>query len=569
MYGGRDSLLAVLTAVLVYVVIGIPVGLLSGYLGGLADQMTARVCDLLMSVPAVVILLVVLGIFSNNETAAMIAFGFLASPGLIRIVRATTLAVRTEQFVAAARVAGLTTRQILRRHILPQVTAPAAISVSLMAGVTLIVESGLSFLGLGVQLPLPSWGGLIADASQAINRQAWMLVPSGGIVILTTMAFGLLGGAFRDTSADRAASPAQGPLSWRLMHTGVRRNTRPAQPTPKRSGALLSIHGLTITLPTPTGLLDIIDGISFDVAPGEALGIVGESGCGKTMAVAGLLRLLPPGGRLSADTYEFEGADLLALSDREMSKIRGRGIGYISQEPVASLDPAFSVGSQLAEAVRHHEQIPRRNAALRALELLRAVQLPDPVAVAKKFPHELSGGMAQRVCIARALAGNPKLLIADEPTTALDVTVQAEILDLLRGLREQTGMALILVTHDWGVLADACDRAVVLYAGEIVEAATVSELFRAPRHPYTAALLEANPEGVPRGKPLPAIPGTVPPPGRWPSGCRFSARCAYGDDMCRCDAIELITDGPDRAWRCIHSEKLEIRGDAHVAAPGT
>jgi peptide/nickel transport system permease protein len=244
------------------------------------------------------------------------------------------------------------------------------------------------------------------------------------------------------------------------------------------------------------------------------------------------------------------------LPEKELRRVRGSEIGLISQEPMVSLNPAFRVGWQLALSVRTHDGLSRRAAHARAVELLRSVHLPDPELVARRYPHELSGGMAQRVAIARALAGEPKLLIADEPTTALDVTVQAEILELLRELQRERGMAILLVTHDWGVVADLCDRAVVMYAGQVVERAALTPLFREPLHPYTRALLLSDPHNALGGDELPWIPGGVPKPGFWPQGCHFHPRCRYATEACRQRPIPLEHPADARQTRCIHHDRL-------------
>ncbi|WP_067460175.1 dipeptide/oligopeptide/nickel ABC transporter permease/ATP-binding protein [Actinomadura macra] len=553
LHGGQVSLPVVAEALAVYVAVGVLAGLVAGYSPGILDRVIMRVCDLLLSVPSVVILLAILAIFSHNESAAMLTLGFLASGGLARVVRAGARDVRDEPYVTAARVAGLTTPRILRRHVLPRIAGPVISLTSLVAGSALLIETSLGYLGLGVQPPRPSWGGLIAEASQAIFRQTWMLVPTGGVVVLTALALGLLGDAVRDVATDRASSE---PLSWRRMRTRVIGPPRPAKggvadPDDADGGALLSVRNLSVRLQDAGGTTQVVDGVGFDVRRGEAVGLVGESGCGKTMAVSGVMRLLPAGGTVSADALRFDGHDLLAMSEPEVARLRGRGIAYIGQEPVAGLDPVFTVGAQLSEAVRHHTGVDRRAARRRAAELLEMVRLPHPDAVLTRYPHELSGGMAQRVSIARALAGGPSLLIADEPTTALDVTVQAEILDLLRDLRESTGMGLILVTHDWGVVADACDRAVVMYAGQVVEQSGVGRVFDAPRHPYTEALLAADPSAGTPGRHLPVLPGAVPAAGRWPSGCRFAPRCRYAAADCTAAPVALTPDGGD-GYRCLH-----------------
>jgi peptide/nickel transport system permease protein len=296
--------------------------------------------------------------------------------------------------------------------------------------------------------------------------------------------------------------------------------------------------------------------VSFDVARGETVGIVGESGCGKTMTAMSILGLLPNGGEISDGRIVFDGRDLASMTEKQLREIRGKQIALISQEPMVSLNPAFRVGWQLAHCVRIHHGVSRREAERRAVALLERVHLPDPATVARRYPHELSGGMAQRVAIARALSGDPRLLIADEPTTALDVTVQAEILQLLREIQQEQGMAILLVTHDWGVVADICDRTVVMYAGEVVERATVQSMFHEPLHPYTQALLDSNPAHALEGDFLPTISGSVPKPGRWPTGCRFYPRCRYGTPECEGQPIGLARPADGRETRCIHWESL-------------
>ncbi|WP_326731660.1 dipeptide/oligopeptide/nickel ABC transporter permease/ATP-binding protein [Streptomyces phaeochromogenes] len=564
LYGGRVTLLGALEAVTVFLVLGLGLGITAGTLGGLADALIMRLCDLLQSIPALIMLLVILSIFGHNETAAMVTFGALFSTALTRVVRGASLAVRAEPYVAAARVAGLSTRQIQWRHIRPAVTGPILTQVSLVAGIALLVEASLGFLGLGVVPPTPSWGNMIADAQQAINRHPWLLVPTGGILVVMSLATALLGSMLGDAYSGRSTGTKLS-LSWRTLATKVTATGVPAAKAPE-PGALLSVVGMSVRLRGDRGETTVVDDVSFEVAAGEAVGIVGESGCGKSMTVTGLLRVLPPGAWLTADSCRFDGTDLLGLSESEMTRIRGKGIAYISQEPVSSLDPVFTAGAQIAEAVRVHRKVGRKAARAIALELLTTVRLPNPAEVAGKYPHELSGGMAQRVAIARALAGRPKLLIADEPTTALDVTVQAEILDLLRDLREQTGMALILVTHDWGVLADACDRAIVMYAGQTVEEADLSSLFHSATHPYSEALLRSTPANLEPGTSLPVISGSVPPPGSWPGGCRFAPRCEFAQPDCTDAPIHMRSPLPGTFSRCLHTDLLLAKEDQDASA---
>jgi len=557
LFGGRVTLVAVVECVAVFVLVGVAVGLVAGYRGGRVDRFIMRCCDIVMAIPVVVTLLVVLAIFSRNETAAMTTFGFLASAGLVRVVRASTMSIRSDDYVQAAVVAGLTPVQVVRRHILPRVTAPVLIQAALLAGSALLVESGLNYLGLGVEPPQPSWGGLVTDASGAINQQPWLLVPSGLVIVLTALAFGIVGDVLRDAVSDRSDLAAR---SWRQMMTRVRPGSGTADTAPASTSStpsVLTVSGLRVH----AGDTDLVEGIDLQVAAGEIVGVVGESGCGKTMTVLALLRLLPPGVEMSAAAYSIDGDDVLSLSEREMATHRGTAIGYIPQEPVAGLDPAFTIGSQLGELVRHHTEVGRAAAAVRVRELLTMVRLPDPERVMRSYPHQLSGGMAQRVAIARSLAGNPRVLVADEPTTALDVTVQAEILDLLVDLRDRVGMAVIIVTHDWGVVSDVCDRAVVMYAGQTVEEGPVRDLVHHPRHPYTRALLDANPSSAGFRERLRAIPGAVPAPADRPVSCHFAARCTRRQDDCTSRPVLLTIGGHGTAHRCLHPEPIRENAD--------
>ncbi|MEN8651334.1 dipeptide/oligopeptide/nickel ABC transporter permease/ATP-binding protein [Streptomyces sp. 21So2-11] len=555
LFGGRSTLLAVGEALAVYLLIGVTLGLASGFLGGWVDWLTTRAADLLFALPGIIIVLVVLSVFPGNLHAAMITFGVLGSPGMIRVLRSQTLSVREELYVAAARVAGLTNTQILQRHILPRMTSMVIVQAALFAAIVVIIQAGLGFLGLGAQPPNPSWGGLVADASQAIDRAPWMLVPAGVPLVITVMALGKLGDAIRDAAIERwsvsrmsghqVAPPAR-------VETGTSTTNVPADPAPK---ALLSVRNLSIEIAgTP-----VVQGVSFDVRAGETLGVVGESGCGKSVTSLGILGLVPGGGRITGGRVVFDGVDL-ADSPAALTRMRGSGMAYVSQEPMVALDPTYTVGQQLSEAVTRHHRCKSRTARARVSELLKMVNIPNPDVVSKRYPHQLSGGMAQRVAIALALAGNPKLLIADEPTTALDVTVQAEILTLLRTLQADTGMAVLIVTHDWGVVADVCHRSVVMYAGQIVEQAEVEAMFTRPYHPYTAGLLAANPHLAGDGQSLPTISGTVPAPRDWPSGCRFAARCTLATDVCTSEPVALTQPAPDRLTRCIHSQQLLVEG---------
>jgi oligopeptide/dipeptide ABC transporter ATP-binding protein len=316
--------------------------------------------------------------------------------------------------------------------------------------------------------------------------------------------------------------------------------------------SLLSVRDLRVGFDGDAGVAVAVDGVSFDVRRGETLAVVGESGCGKTVTALSILRLLPsPPSRLLGGKILFDGVDLAGVGEKEIRKVRGRRIAMVFQEPMSSLNPVFPVGEQIAEAVRVHFGASRRDAEKRAVEVMGQVGIPGPEERVRAFPHQLSGGLRQRVMIAMALACRPELLIADEPTTALDVTLQAQILELLRRLRDELSLSLLLITHDLGVVAEVADRVLVLYAGQVVEEAVTAELFATPRHPYTAGLLASLPPAHgERPRRLSAIPGMVPDPRRWPKACRFAERCAHVAPDCRDLAPRL--EGEDHRFRCLH-----------------
>ncbi|WP_405970498.1 dipeptide/oligopeptide/nickel ABC transporter permease/ATP-binding protein [Streptomyces sp. NBC_00988] len=496
MYGGRTTLLAVAVAIAVHCAIGISVGLVAGYRGGLLDRVVAVLVDLLMSVPGIVVLLSVAAVFQHNEYATMCTLGFFASGGLIRIVRAETRAVREELYVTAAVIAGVTTRAILVRHILPRLLGPIIVKISLFAGVALGIEAGMGFLNLGVTPPSPSWGNLVGEAFSVINSHPYLLLPAGGTLALVTLCCALVGDGVRVASRDRRQDRVSARVVRRVIGRARDRSTEQEPAAPAANDALLAVEAMDVTFVTAAGERDVISGVTFDLRPGELVALVGESGSGKTMTAMAVLGLLPPNGFISSGSVSLRGTRIDRLPEKEMSRIRGSRIALISQEPMVCLDPSFTVGDQLVEVIRTHEKMPKARAREVAADLLRTVRLREPEQIMGKYAHELSGGMAQRVAIAMALSGKPDLLIADEPTTALDVTVQAEILDLLRGLSATLGMAILLVTHDLGVVADLCERVIVMQRGRIVEEAKVLDVFTSPKHPYTRDLIAATPSLV-------------------------------------------------------------------------
>jgi oligopeptide/dipeptide ABC transporter ATP-binding protein len=327
---------------------------------------------------------------------------------------------------------------------------------------------------------------------------------------------------------------------------------------------LLSVRDLRTYFYTESGVAKSVDGVTFEIGPGETVGLVGESGCGKSVTALSLMRLVRPPGRIEPGSQiRFESADLATLGEKAMREIRGARVAMVFQEPMTALNPVFTVGDQIAEVVRVHNAGSKKEAWDRAVKMLETVGIPSPEQRAHEYPHQLSGGMRQRVVIAMALIMNPALVIADEPTTALDVTIQAQILELLRDLQQKFGTSILLITHDLGVVAETASRVIVMYGGEIVEEAPVADLFARAHHPYTEGLLAAMPQVGQERERLATIPGTVPPPTRWPEGCRFHDRCPYAWERCASEHPPLYQIGEGHVSRCHLAAEPARRAEKH------
>jgi oligopeptide/dipeptide ABC transporter ATP-binding protein len=325
------------------------------------------------------------------------------------------------------------------------------------------------------------------------------------------------------------------------------------------SGApILELDDLQVEFFTRSGALRAVDGVSLSIQPGETLGLVGESGSGKSVTARAIMRLVPtPPGHYAGGRILFEGRDLLTLSEKEMQRMRGGQISMVFQDPMTFLNPVYTAGEQVAEAIRVHQGASKAEAKAQTIELFRTVGIPNAEARFSAYPHELSGGLRQRVMISMALSSRPRLLIADEPTTALDVTIQAQILDLLRNLQQEFGMSILLITHDLGVVAEMCDKVAVMYAGRIVEEASIEPLFDDPGHPYTSGLLEAIPNAARDGAPFRPIPGSPPDLARPPAGCRFAPRCRYRQDVCVSTPPPMVQIAPGHDALCHFAGKYQ------------
>ncbi len=546
--------------------LGAPLGLLSGYFGGWWDRISMRIVEAIIALPALLVAIAILAILGPSLTNAMIALGIANATAFFRLMRGTALEVREAVYVDAARVSGAAAGRILFRHVLPNVTGPLTVQTTLTFAYVLLAEAGLSYIGLGVQPPEASWGVMLSTAQNYLHQHPFMVAPPGLMIVFSVLAFNLVGDGLRDALSRVEARPVKG-----------RRPGAPAVAPRPREGAddaaapLLRIADLSVQFPAPRGgELTVVSGVSFEMYAGRTLGLVGESGCGKSVTAMAVMGLLGETGRIVSGSIRFDGRELVGMPPAELNRIRGDEIGMIFQEPGASLNPAFTVKHQIAEALRVHEGMTPRQAGARSIELLDHVGIPGAAQRADDYPHQFSGGMAQRAMIAMALACNPKLLIADEPTTALDVTIQAQVLDLLTALQEEHGMAILLITHDLGVIADMCDEALVMYAGMIVERGPAEPLLAAPAHPYTNGLLASMPQSGPRRKTLPQIPGRVPPAWAWPEGCRFHPRCPHAGPACVAGDIPLHAVAPERAARCARLDEIDLfqRGASPSRSPG-
>jgi peptide/nickel transport system permease protein len=509
--------------------LGLPLALIAAEKRGRVENLISRFADIVFALPATVMLLALIGTVGSKTEPVMIFFGFLIAPAIYRVLVGQTIAVRQRLYVDAARLNGLNSLQINVRHVLPALYRFLAVQVAMLFSVTLLMQAGLAFLGLGPQEPQASWGAMIGQGNLHIYDFPWMMVPAGLILVVTVLA------ANHVADVIGGGDPALAkPMT--ILIRSVARKVPPAsslEERPADPAALLEIRDLHVRV---AGAHELVTGVSLKVMPGKVLGIVGESGCGKTMTALSVIGVLPKGVEIASGSVFLNGRDIAGWSEKQLNTVRGSEIAYISQEPMVALDPMFSVANQLTTQIVRLRKVSKKQAGKIALDVMNKVGIPSPERVLKSYPHQLSGGMAQRVAIALALTGQPKLLIADEPTTALDVTIQAEILELLRSIVVQFNTGIVIVTHNLGVVADIADEVAVMYAGEVVESGSVSNVLNQPAHPYTAALLGADPHvpaNAARPDRLASIPGNVPAPATWTNSCRFAARCDFATEICK------------------------------------
>ncbi|WP_373690904.1 dipeptide/oligopeptide/nickel ABC transporter permease/ATP-binding protein [Corynebacterium sp.] len=550
-YGARSSLLIGLFATGLALLAAAVLGSIAATSNKMVSEVLMRILDIIMSFPAIALAAVFVAVWGNNVAILIIAIGFVYTPQLSRIIRANVLGQFGEDYVSASRVMGASTPHILLKQVARNCIAPVLVFATVLVADAIVLEASLSFINAGVAPPNPSWGNILSDGQGILLTGAWWPTFFAGLMLLITVlclnimsegmtdalaspparkpiaddakaaeqaekaaAVKTLGATSREES-QAALEQSLAALRGSAMVTHKRESGHASADVAEKKTPLLEVNDLRISFPDAHGSVDIIDGVNFSVAPGETLGLVGESGCGKSISAMSIMGLLPASAVKSGEV-RYDGNNVLELNDKEHNKLRGHEIAMIYQDALSSLNPSMLIKAQMAQLIK-------RGGKRGARELLELVGL-DPDRTLKSYPHELSGGQRQRVLIAMALTRNPRLLIADEPTTALDVTVQKQVVELLNDLQKKLGFAMIFVSHDLALVARMADKITVMYAGQVVEQGATSEILGNPTHEYTRGLLGAVLSVEANAQRLYQIPGTVPSPTEFVNGDRFAPR---------------------------------------------
>ncbi|WP_419993632.1 dipeptide/oligopeptide/nickel ABC transporter permease/ATP-binding protein [Streptomyces boninensis] len=562
MYGARWSLAIGLGATVLALAVGAALGAFAATARKAVDELVMRCLDVVMAFPGIALAVTFVTVFGGSIWVLICSIAFLFTPPIARVVRANVLDQYGEDYVVAERVIGARTPHIVLKHVAINCAAPILVFCTVQVAEAIVFEASLSFVGAGIRPPEPSWGSVIADGKNMVLSGGWWATIFPGLVmLLTVLALNILSEGISDAwaapaarkaevrkeaeKADKLEAPEAGTgkvLELPGLETAAQRLRQRARPLPQGE-PVLAVKDLRIGFDERHDGVDIVDGISFDVRPGEVLGLVGESGCGKSLTALTVMGLQPDGARIGGSVH-FDGKELVGMPMSRRRPLLGHDMAMIYQDALSSLNPAMTIRAQL-------KQLIRRGGTRSAEELLQLVGL-DPVRTLKSYPHELSGGQRQRVLIAMALSRDPKLIVADEPTTALDVTVQAQVIELLLRLREELDFALILVSHDLALVADVTDRVVVMYGGQIVETGVTADLVEAPNHHYTRGLLGSVLSLESAQERMTQIKGVVPSPADFPAGCRFADRCPLASEVCHTTAPALEGDGVRHSAACHH-----------------
>ncbi|RQX07038.1 dipeptide/oligopeptide/nickel ABC transporter permease/ATP-binding protein [Micromonospora arida] len=568
--GTRRSLIVGFGSAGIALVIGAILGALAGTSRPAVDEVVMRCLDVVMAFPAIVLsALLIISFGKNSLLVLVVAIGFVFVPSIARIVRANVLSQYREDYVSAERIIGARRPHILWRHILRNCAAPILVFVTVMVADAIVFEASLSFIGGGLapQEAASSWGSVIAFGKEMVQIGGWWATFFPGLLILlTVLALNVLSEGMSDAWAAPAARRATAtkigdaqeeaqPGSGEVVQLpglaeAAQRLRERARPLPEGE-PVLEVRNLSIGFEGRHSGVDIVDDLTFDIRPGEVLGLVGESGSGKSLTSLAVMGLLPQGARVRGEV-RFAGTDLLTMSTKRRRALMGREIAMVYQDALSALNPSLRIGPQLAQMIS-------RGGTRSAEELMELVGL-DSQRTLSAYPHELSGGQRQRVVIAMALSRDPRLIIADEPTTALDVTVQAQVMELLLRLRGQLGFALILVSHDLALVSDVADRVVVMYGGQIVESGVTADVVGAPAHHYARGLLGSVLSLEAGAERLTQIRGVVPSPADFPPGCRFADRCPMATDVCR-EETPRLEGATDHRYACHHPAVTVTEGE--------
>jgi peptide/nickel transport system permease protein len=566
-FASRTSLSIGILGTLTAFCLGLIIGGISGYASGWVDYVLQRLTEIIRVVPVIPLYMGMAAAFPRTWTnlqiyfAMTLVFGLVRWPTLSRRVRSHLLSQRKEDYVTAARLSGASPYRIISRHLLPSFTSYIIVDLVISFPYVILSETALSFVGLGLRAPSVSWGVLLREAQnvRTIEHAPWLFIPAA-FVVVAVLSFTLIGDGLRDaadpysSSHSSASKPVSGSpgRKYALSKTQIRRGD------PDRE-CLLSVRNLRISFQTDEGIVTAVESIDYDIGRGQTLGVVGESGSGKTVGTRAIVKLLPKNS-IYGDSTEInfrmsDGrmVDVAALNEgcQELRKIRGGEISLIFQEPMASFSPVYTIGNQMMETILLHRNVGKKEARDYAIEMLDKVGVSNPGLRFNQYAHELSGGMRQRAMIAMALVTHPSLLIADEPTTALDMTIQAQILELIKKLQQDLKMAVIFITHNMGVIAQMADDIAVMYLGIIVERGPTALVIHHPKHPYTQGLRAALPDIDKKEKRLSAVPGDIPSPLERPDGCPFHTRCPQKmPGICDQAMPPWILMGESRYVRC-------------------
>ena len=546
LWGTQLSLAVGFAAAFIAATFGSILGAIAGFYGQKTDNIIMRFIDMLMAFPYILLALAIVAALGPGLFNALIAVALVNIPFFARNIRGVTVTLANKEFIEAARLSGMSNFRILIVEIFPNLLPMIVIAMSTTVGWMILETAGLSFLGLGSQPPQADLGSMLGEARSALITNPHTSFVPGIMIFCIVMGINLFGDGVRDALDPRLKKGSLiRPLPQTIYEGGD------TQPHP--STKLLSVQNLSTQFHVNQDVYQSSNDVSFEIQEGECLGLIGESGSGKSVTALSVTSLVAsPPGVIKKGSVNYKNQNLLVLPFEELRSIRGNKISYIFQDPLTTLHPLHTIGDQLLEALQAHDsKLSASESISKSKELLKSVQIPNPNNVWEVYPHQLSGGMRQRVCIAMALINDPELIIADEPTTALDVTVQAQILNILNSLRKERKLSILFISHDFGVISQLCDRVIVMYAGSIVEEGPVKNIMQQAAHPYTSELIKCVPQLGNKEHALHSIPGNPPSLNQLPEGCAFANRCQYKKDQCLKGMVP-ISSKDNRSYKCFY-----------------